>query len=144
MNFSDYITDHGKRVNKDYFKNLIQVCKSDGIISPEESKLLHKEGKLFGMTDPEIDRLISEENYSNYNPPYYLEEKFDHLYNVAEIILADGIVTEGERKLLKKYAIEAGISDKAIEILIDILFEGIRNNEDEEALFRKCLKAVLD
>lgn len=143
MNFTDFITDHGKRVNKDYFRNLIQVCKSDGMVSPAEYTLLHKEGKLFGLTDPEIDALISEENYSNYNPPYYLEEKFDHLYNVAEIIQADGLVTEGERKLLKKYAIESGISDKSIDILIDILFEGIKNNEKEEDLLKKFVKAVL-
>jgi uncharacterized tellurite resistance protein B-like protein len=143
MDFTDFITDNGKRVNKDYFRNLIQVCKSDGIISPAEYTLLHKEGKLFGLTDPEIDKLITEENFSNYNPPYYLEEKFDHLYNVAQIIMADGIATEGERKLIRKYAIESGISDKNMELIIDILFEGVTKNEKEEELFKKCLKAVL-
>jgi len=143
MNFSDYITNHGKKVNKDYFRSLIQVCKSDGIVTPEEFTLLHKEGKLFGLTDPEIDELISEESYNNYNPPYYIEEKFDYLYNVAEIILADGIVTESERKLLKRYAIEAGISDKSLDPLIDCLFEGIRVNEDEDELLKKCLRIVL-
>jgi hypothetical protein len=143
MNFTDFISDHGKRVNKDYFRNLIQVCKSDGIISPAELTLLHKEGKLFGLTEPEIDTLINEENYSNYNPPYYLEEKFDHLYNVAQIIMADGVATEGERKLIRRYAIESGISDKNMELIIDILFDGVTNNEKEEDLFKKCLKAVL-
>ena len=30
MNFSDFITNHGKRVNKEHYIHFIQVSKSDG------------------------------------------------------------------------------------------------------------------
>jgi len=137
MNFSDFITNHGKRVNKEHYIHLIQVSKSDGKIDPEELEILHKEGKRFGLTDPEIDKLIEEEGHHHYHAPYSLHDKFEHLYNIAGMILADDIISEGEKKIIRKFAIEAGFSDKAIDKLLIILFEGIKNNESEEKLLDK-------
>jgi uncharacterized tellurite resistance protein B-like protein len=135
MNFSDFITNHGKRVNKDHYVHLIQVSKVDGKISPSEMEMLHKEGKKFGLTDPEIDKLIKSEIHNAYHAPYSLHEKFEDLYNVAEMILADDVISDGERRMIRRFAIEAGFSDKAIDKLIDLLFKGIKNNESEEAIF---------
>lgn len=143
MNFSDFIKDNGKRINKEHYLHLIQVSKADGKINEGELELLHKEGRKFGLTDPEIDRFIEQESRHNYNPPYLLHEKFEHLYNVAEMILADENITEGERKLLKRFAIEAGFSDKTIEKLIELLLSGIKKGEDEEMLFHRFKKEIL-
>jgi uncharacterized tellurite resistance protein B-like protein len=142
MNFTDFITHHGKRVNKESFINLIQVSKVDGIISDSELEMLHKEGKKFGLTDPEIDQLISTESRHSYHAPYSLVEKFEHLYNVAIMILADDQVSESEKKMIRRFAIESGFDDRAIDKLLEILFEGIRNNESEESLLKKFKKSL--
>ena len=143
MNFSDFITHHGKRVNKEHYIHLIQVSKVDGKISSTEMEMLHKEGRKFGLTDPEIDELIVSEVQNNYHPPYSLKDKFDHLYNVAGMILADEVVTDSEKKMIKRFAIEAGFRDDVIEKLIDLLFEGIKNNENEDSLFSKFKAHIL-
>jgi uncharacterized tellurite resistance protein B-like protein len=143
MNFSDFIKDNGKRISKEHYLHLVQVSKADGKINPGELKLLHREGRKFGLTDPEIDMLIENEGKNNYNPPYLLHEKFEHLYNVAEMILADEVITEGERKLIKRFAIEAGFSDKTIARLIELLLTGIKKGEDEEKLFHRFKKEIL-
>jgi len=137
MNFSDFITNHGKRVNKEHYIHLIQVSKIDGKINPSEMELLHKEGRKFGLTDPEIDELIKSEIHNHYHTPYSLKEKFEHLYNVAEMILADDVIKESEKRMIRRFAIEAGFNDKAIDKLMDLLFEGIKNNESEESLLAK-------
>jgi hypothetical protein len=136
MNFSDFITDNGKKINRDHYIHLIQVSRADGNINPDELDLLHKEGRKFGLTDPEIDELIKSEALNHYLPPYSLDEKFEHLYNIGQMILADSVITDSERKMLRKFAIEAGFEDKAIDKLIKILFEGI-NTESEDALLSK-------
>jgi hypothetical protein len=137
MSFSDFITDQGKKINKSYYITLIQVCRIDGKIDPLEMEMLQREGRKFGLTDPEIDKLISSESYNEYHTPYSLDEKFEQLYNVAAMILADNIVTEGEKKAIRRIATEGGFRDEAIESLRDILLEGIKNNESEEALLAK-------
>lgn len=137
MNFTDFVTHHGKRVNKEYFINLIQVSKTDGKIAPAELELLYKEGRKFGLSDPEIEKLIDSESNHMYHAPYSLQDKFEHMYNVAVLILADEVVTDNEKKLLRRFAIEAGFQDKAIDDLIELLFEGIKNNENEESLLSR-------
>ena len=143
MNFSDFIKDNGKRISREHYIHLVQVSRADGKINPSELELLHREGRKFGLTDPEVDKIIEIEANHNYNPPYSLSEKFEHLYNIAEMIVADNIVTEGERKLLKRFAIEAGFTDKTIPKLIELLLTGIPKGEDEEKLFQKFKKDYL-
>jgi len=142
MSFSDFITDYGKKINKSYYITLIQVCRIDGKISPEELKMLHSEGRKFGLTDPEIDQFIEGEKYHDYHSPYSLDEKFSQLYNVAVMILADNVVTEEEKKAIRRIATESGFKDEAIESLRDILLEGIANKEDEETLLEKFKKVL--
>ncbi len=137
MNFTDFVTHHGKKVNKDYFITLIQVSKTDGKIAPPEMEMLYKEGRKFGLTEPEIEKLIKSESQHAYHAPYSLHDKFEHLYNVAVMILADEEVTEREKKMLRKFAIEAGFQDKAIDKLIDLLLDGIRKDESEEDLLEQ-------
>jgi uncharacterized tellurite resistance protein B-like protein len=142
MSFSDFITDYGRKINKSYYITLIQVCRIDGKISPDEMKMLHREGRKFGLTDPEIDKLIEGEKYNEYHTPYSLDEKFAQLYNVATMILADNVVTEEEKRALRRIATEAGFNEEAILSLRDILLEGINNKEDEEILLEKFKKVL--
>ncbi len=143
MKFLDYTTPYGKRVNKEAFIHLVQISRSDKKISKEELDLLHKEGRKFGLTDPEIDDLMHTQRGHHYIPPYSLDEKFEHLYQVAQMILADEVVKESEIKMLKKFAIEAGFGDKTIDKLVNLLFEGIKNNESEETLLKEFRKKHL-
>jgi uncharacterized tellurite resistance protein B-like protein len=143
MNFSDFVRDNGRRIGREHFIHLVQVSRADGIINPSELTLLHREGRKFGLTPPEVDQLIENETKHQYDPPYALSEKFEHLYKVAEMILADNVVSEGEKKLMKRFAIEAGFSDKSIPKLIDLLIEGINKGEDEETLLLEFKKKYL-
>ena len=143
MNFTDLITSHGKRVTKEAFIYLVQVSRVDGKINKDELELLHKEGKKFGLTDPEIDKLINFERDHHYHAPYALEEKFDHLYNIAEMILADDVVKEKERKIMRRFAIEAGFDFSKIDDLLDLVIEGIKKDIPEDELFKKFKKALL-
>jgi uncharacterized tellurite resistance protein B-like protein len=142
MNFTDFITDQGKKINKDYYITLIQVCRIDGKIDPAEMEMLHREGRKFGLTDPEIDNLIEKGGEHGYHTPYSLDEKFEQLYNVAVMILADKVVTEQEKKAIRRIATEAGFNDEIIEFLRVLLLEGIENNVSEEVLLEKFKKEL--
>jgi uncharacterized tellurite resistance protein B-like protein len=143
MNFTHFITHHGKRINKEHFLHLVQVAKIDGVVRDSELELLHKEGKKFGLTDPEIEQLINSESGHNYHPPYSLRDKFEELYNIAEMVLADEVVTESEKRMLRRYAIAAGLSDNVIEGLIEILLDGVAKGVDEEQLLKEFKKKYL-
>jgi hypothetical protein len=142
MSFTDFITDHGRRIRKEHFIHLVQVARLDDKIQPSELELLHKEGKKFGLTDPEIDEIIKSEKTHYYDPPYSLSDKFDQLYNISNMILADDIVTEAEKKMVKIYAIAAGFKDENVEKLLDFFIDEIKKGTDEETLFTKLQNLV--
>jgi uncharacterized tellurite resistance protein B-like protein len=144
MNFTDFITDHGVRVMKEHFIHLIQVSQIDGNISHSERDLLHKQGKKFGLTDPEINALIKSELKHHYDPPYSLNHKFDQLYNITEMILSDEEITDSEKLAIKRYAIAAGFKDRHIDGLIDLLIKGIKNNQSEELLLSEFKKFIFN
>jgi len=143
MNFSDFITDHGKRVNKEHLIHLIQVAQIDGKISQTEMDLLHKQGRKFGLTEPEIDILIKTEFQHHYDPPYSLHHKFDQLYNIAEMILSDEGIADSEKSSVKRYAIAAGFKDKHIDGLFDLLLKGIMDNQTEDSLLSDFKNLIL-
>lgn len=142
MSFSDFTTDHGRTIAKQHYLNLIEVFRMNGKTSQAEYDLLKKEGVKFGLTDPEIERLIQHSHNEPYHAPYSLEDKFEQLYNVAEMVLADENVTDDEIRLLRRFAIEVGFDDRAIDMLRDVLIEGIRNHETEEVLLKRFRKEL--
>jgi hypothetical protein len=137
MSFSDFITDSGKRISKDNLINLIQVSQIDGVVSPLELDLIHRAGRKFGLTDPEIDNLILKESNHHYDPPYSLDEKFEQLFHIAEMALVDNVVSENEMKMMRKYAIAAGFTDKVIAGLLELTLEGIRRGDDQEKILKE-------
>jgi len=143
MGFADFIDGHGNRIKREHFIHLVQVAEIDGKIDKQEMEVLHKEGRKFGLTDPEVDALIDKEKDFHYIPPYSLQEKFDEIYNIASIILADDEVSESEKKMLRRYAIAAGLNDNTIEVVKDLVIDGIRNGVDEEVLFKEFKKRIL-
>jgi hypothetical protein len=136
MSFSDFVTHSGKRICREHYNHLVQASKVEGKISNEAMGMLREKGRKFGLTDPEINKIIESETHYQYIPPYSLIGKFIHIYNLAQIVLADDIVTENEMKLLKKFFLESGFNDK-IETLLDLVIEGIRKDEEEDKLFEK-------
>jgi uncharacterized tellurite resistance protein B-like protein len=143
MSFADFITNQGKKVKKEHYIHLVQVAEIDGKIDKSEMDFLHREGRKFGLTEPEIDAIVDKERDFHYIPPYSLDEKFGELYSIALVILADGVITESEKRMIRRYAIAAGFSDNAIEELMELLFKGIQSGLDEEDLLKEFRKKHL-
>jgi uncharacterized tellurite resistance protein B-like protein len=135
MNTSDYFDHPGKKQNKEYFVHLVRIAKADDIISNTELVLLHRIGKNLGFTDPEIDKLIETTGKSDYIPPYELAKRFDQVYEIVKMTLADGVIDKSEMRLASGFAIKSGFSENEIPNLLVMLIRGIKEGKDEEDLF---------
>lgn len=135
MDFTNYFDHHGKKIDKAHFIHLIQVAKADGKVEDSESQFLHRTGRRFGFTDAEIDKLILSGDTQLYTAPYELQKRFDQMYDITAMLLADGVVTEQEMSIARRFAIAAGFHEDEIEYLLNMLTEGLKNNKDEEDLF---------
>jgi hypothetical protein len=135
MNIFNFFDHPEKKDNKDYFVQLVRSAKADDIIRNSELELLHSIGKKLGFTEPEIINLIAMTDKTDYIPPYELSKRFDQVYEIVRMIMADGVAENNEMKLAEGFAIRSGFSEEEIPNLLALLLRGIEEGKDEEELF---------
>jgi uncharacterized tellurite resistance protein B-like protein len=140
MNILNFFDHPGKIQNKEYFVHLVRIAKADDNISNSELELLHRIGKKLGFTDPEIDNLIATTDKSDYIPPYELSKRFEQVYEIVKMTLADGVIDKNEMRLASGFAVKSGFNDNQIPNLLVLLMRGIKEGKDEEELFEEYKK----
>lgn len=136
MNLLNYHDSHQKKLNRAYFVHLILVAKADGTISEKEYKVLYRLGHKLGFVDEEISRMIDNPGQDSYHPPYELKERIEHLYDIIRITLADGTITQDERRITQCYAVASGFNSAESDDVIKLIEKGITDGLDEEEIFQ--------
>lgn len=140
MTTSEYFNHPVKKQIMEYYIHLVRVAKADDSISSSELELLRRIGYKLGISDPEIDKLIDSTGKSDYIPPYELSKRFDQVYEIVKMTLADGIIDKNEMRLATGFAIKSGFNEDEIPNLLVLLIHGIRDGKDEEELFEAYKK----
>lgn len=140
MNITNFPSHEAKKRNIEYFVHLVRIAKADDIISSTELELLHRLGKKTGFTEPEIDNLIATTGKSDYIPPYELVERFEQVYEVVKMTLADGVIDKNEMRLASGFAAKSGFSENEIPNLLVLLISGIKEDKDADDLFEAYKK----
>ena len=143
MSILEHFDHPDKKQDKEHFMHLIQVAMADGIIDDVELKMLHRLGKNLGFTDPETDNLLESTKKSAYNPPYELAKRFEQLYSIVKMVLADGKIDNTEMRMASGLALKSGFAEGEIPALLSLLIKGIREGEDEEDLFKEYKKKIM-
>lgn len=133
---NDDISGHPlRKQNLDYFTHVVRVAKADNVLSSSELDLLNLLGKKMGYSDPDIEALILATNKSDYIPPYELFERFEQLYGIIKMTLADGVIDKSEMRFASSFAIKSGFPESEVPRLLVLLLSGIRQGKDEDELF---------
>jgi len=135
MNILSHFEHPAKKRNKEYFVHLVRIAKADDFVSHHELELLNRIGKKLGFTEPETNLLIETTGKSDYTPPYELSKRFDQVYEIVKMTLADGVIDKNEMRLASSFAVKSGFDEKEIPILLVNLIQGIKDGKDEEELF---------
>jgi len=143
MSILEHFDHPGKKQDKEHFMHLIQVAMADGKIDDVELKMLQRLGKNMGFTDPEIDNLLESTKKSAYNPPYELSKRFEQLYGIVKMVLADDKIDNTEMRISSGLALKSGFADAEIPALLSLLIKGIKEGEDEEDLFKQYKKRIM-
>jgi uncharacterized tellurite resistance protein B-like protein len=135
MNLSNYFDHPEKKQNTEYFTHLVRIAKADDHISINELELLNRIGHNLGFTDPEIAELIDTTDKSDYTAPYEFSKRFEQVYEIVRMMLADGVIDKNEMRSVNGFAIKSGFKESEIPHLLVMLIHGIREGKDESELF---------
>jgi hypothetical protein len=140
MNILSYTNHPVKKQNIDFFVHLVRIAIADDIISNNEMLLLHRIGSKLGFTGPEIDALIDSTAKSDYIPPNEFSKRFEQVYDIVKMTLADGVIDKDEMRLASSFAIKSGFKDSEIPKLLVLLISGIKQGINEDDLFEAYKK----
>ncbi|WP_109830613.1 tellurite resistance TerB family protein [Reichenbachiella versicolor] len=87
---------------------LVHLSKIDNFIAESEAKMIHYLGKLNGMTEDDIESVIDSPmpipDMSDLHP----DQKFEHLFNIVQLMKVDGKVFQSEIDFCEKIALKLG------------------------------------
>jgi hypothetical protein len=81
---------------KSHLANLVAIAKSDGNFSVAEKRLIFDIGVKNGLSTDEVKKIIRSDKPIELKVPDNDSERFDELYDLNLMMLADGEVTEDE------------------------------------------------
>jgi uncharacterized tellurite resistance protein B-like protein len=130
------ISDHAaEKQNTDYFVHLVRIAMVDDRVSDAELQLLRRFGKTLGFNHIEIENLINTTAKSDYIPPIELSERFEQVYGIVKMTLADGLIDKNEMRLASSFAIKSGFREQEIPKLLLLLIDGVKQGKEARELF---------
>lgn len=127
---------------KDQLNILVQLASSDGMIAEKELRLIKTIGEAHELTAEEIDELIKDPKpIANLE---YLsdDQKFEFLYNVIQLMKADGQVFKSEIVFCEDMAERLGYNRKVVAELSSKIYSDPTITADRNSLKEKAKKYI--
>ncbi len=127
---------------KDQLNILVQLASSDGMIADKELRLIRTIAEANELSTDEVDELVK-----NPKPIANLEylsqdQKFEFLYNVIQLMKADGQVFKSEIIFCEDMAERLGYNRKVVAELSSKIYSDPTITADRNSLKEKSLKFV--
>ena len=135
--FGFFESEETKRV-KSHITNLSALAKIDGHLDPTEMNFIVSIGQKHGMKPSEVRDLVS--NASSVEPqlPENDSERFDQIYDLVEMMLADGIVDENEMDFCINMAARLGFKKTIVGVLVRKISMGVKDGLGRENIRREA------
>jgi hypothetical protein len=126
------------REEKAHLRNLITLANSDGELSNTEIEVIYQIGLARGLKDFEIADLIHENTVqTEVELPANDQERFDQIFEIVQVMLADGKVTDEEIDFCISYAEKIGFSKAFAGVVVNKIAIGISNEMSKNAIQRE-------
>jgi len=122
---------------KSHFLNLYIISLSDSTFDQKERELLYNIGIERGLNKSEIDFITKNPHKVRFYKPNGIYEKFEHLYDFARMILADGIIDPREIEVFSILAKKLEFKEEDIPELINLFVDEVKKNTQKDIIFKK-------
>ncbi|WP_439879853.1 TerB family tellurite resistance protein [Pontibacter sp. MBLB2868] len=119
---------------KSHIANLSALAKVDGHVDPTEMNFIISIGTKHGMKPNEVRHIISNTDTSELQLPTNDSERFDQIYDLVEMMLADGIVDESEMEFCIHMAARLGFKKAIVGVLVRKISLGVKDGLTRESI----------
>lgn len=108
-----------------HVKNLIEVALSDGHYDKKEEQLLKDILKRNGWGAFYINKVKKKIDKIEFIMPESDNARFDQIYDLITMMMADGDIDDNELRVCNKYAVKLGFNAKLVEELVFSIRENV-------------------
>jgi uncharacterized membrane protein YebE (DUF533 family) len=112
---------------KNHLLNLSALAKVDGHLDSSELNYIIAIGQKNGFKAEEVKSLIANTPSSHFHLPENDSERFDQIYDLVEMMLADGIVDDNEMEFCMEMATKLGFRRAIVGVLVRKITMGVKD-----------------
>lgn len=127
-------------MGKPQLQILINLAARDGLVAEKEARLIKSIGRANGFNESEIDEMLSAPE--ELSDPLYLsdDQKFEYIYNVIQLMKADGQVFKSEIDYCEKLADQLGFKKTVVGELSSRIYSDPTITADRDMLRERAFK----
>jgi uncharacterized tellurite resistance protein B-like protein len=131
-----------KKQIKNHIKNLVSLSSADGVIDESEKEILIRIGTKKGLNRNEIQKIIDNPGNADFLPATSDDERFEQIYDLVELMLADGVAEDNELHFCVEMAEKLGFRKTVVTVLIRKITLSLLEGLDKETI-KKEVRAFL-
>ncbi|GAA3930907.1 TerB family tellurite resistance protein [Hymenobacter algoricola] len=124
--FGFFENEQTKKV-KSHLMNLAALAKADGHIDEREINFIVAVGKKNGMRTDEVKSVIANSGSVNLVLPDNDSERFDQIFDLVDMMLADGVVDDNEMDFCIDMAEKLGFRKAIVGVLVRKISMGVKD-----------------
>jgi uncharacterized membrane protein YebE (DUF533 family) len=131
--FGFFENEQAKKI-KGHLLNLAALAKADGHIDAREMNFILAVGKKNGLNQADVQALISGAKGTSSYLPSNDSERFDQIFDLVDMMLADGIVDETEMDFCIMMAEKLGFRKAIVGVLVRKISQGVKDGIPRERI----------
>jgi uncharacterized membrane protein YebE (DUF533 family) len=129
--FNFFENEEIKRV-KTHIANLGALARVDGHIDSSEMNYIIAVGQKNGLKPEDVRVLVANAETIKLHIPENDSERFDQIYDLVEMMLADGIVDDNEMEFCMEMAAKLGFRKAVVGVLVRKISTGVKDGFPRE------------
>lgn len=113
---------------------LVALAKIDDDLDQSEIDLLFKIGKRFGLSDKEIKSILNSPVTEKIEYPRTKEAKFEQIYDLVHMMLADEIIHDKEMDFCIDMASKLGLEKNIVDDLVKKIYWGTKDGKTRDEI----------
>jgi uncharacterized membrane protein YebE (DUF533 family) len=109
---------------KKHLRNLVALANIDGHLHDDERALIYRLGEKYGLKERQVTKILENEKEQVLYVPEKDEEKMDQLFDLLQMVYADGVVDDNEVDFCKDVVAKFGYKETLVDKLLALFKNG--------------------
>ena len=127
---------------KGHLCNLAALAKADGNVDDREMSFIITVGKKNGVSASEVRKIVQGETRCAADLPGNDSERFDQIFDLVDMMLADGIVDQTEMNFCTIMAEKLGFREDIVDVLMGKISQGVKDAVPRERIKDESLSLL--